>query len=131
MLRHSNTGDKTNKCAYQSRTQTIMLNRMTKSTQNLNSCSFHLQVVFKKLQVPPPDSPQKIYRCQLYVSFQRLDVLLMREQPEVLKGFFRTSNGSLIRYLFKSYKYNVQVALGKLHMPYPDNSQKLTDVMSG
>jgi hypothetical protein len=55
----------------------------------------------------------------------------MREQPEVLKGFFRTSNGSLIRYLFKSYKYNVQVALGKLHMPYPDNSQKLTDVMSG
>jgi hypothetical protein len=48
-----------------------------------------------------------------------------------LKSFFSTSDGPLIRYLFKSYKYNVQIALGKLQMPYPDSSQKLADVMSG
>jgi hypothetical protein len=34
-----------------------MLTRMTK----LESCSFDLQVVLTKLQVPPPDNPQKIY----------------------------------------------------------------------
>ncbi len=32
---------------------------MTKSTQNLNSCSFDLQVLLKKLQLPPPDNPKK------------------------------------------------------------------------
>ncbi len=101
-----------------------MLSRMTKSTQNLNSCSFHLQVVLKKLQVPPPANPQKIYRCHVYVPLQRLHVPLMREPPEVLKSFFSTSDGSLIRYLFKSYKHNVQIALGKLEMPYPDSSKK-------
>ncbi len=56
---------------------------------------------------------------------------LMREPSEVLKSFFSTSDDSLIRYLFKSYKHNVQIALGKLQMSYPDSSQKLTDVMPG
>ncbi len=96
------------------------------------SLSFQVkQIVLKKLQVPPPDNPQKIYRCHLYVPLQRLHVPLMTEPPEVIKSFFSTSDGSLIRYLFKSYKHNVQIALGKLQMLYPDSSQNLTDVMYG
>ncbi len=108
-----------------------MLSRMTKCTQNLNSCSFDLQVILKKLQVPPPDNPKKIDWCHLYVSLQRLHVPLMRKPSKVLKSFFSTSDGSLIRYLFKIYKHNVQIALGKLQMSYPDSPQKVTDVMSG
>jgi hypothetical protein len=100
---------------------------MKKSTQNLNSCSFDLQVVLKELQAPPPDNPQKIYRCHLYVSLERLHVPLMREPPEMLKCFSAPRMVSpsdiaskvtsiMFRQLLESYRCHIQIALKNLQM---------------
>ncbi len=107
----------------------------SKDPQNLNSYKQDLQVILKKLQVPPLDSPENVmdtilrqslkkYRYHRHIDLNTLQISTTAPSPR------KKGKGTTTRYPFKSYKYYVSIAFGKFEVPCSDSPQKMAGVIS-